>query len=547
MCCSSPASSGVRSDVPPWATAADRWHRLLTVTEWDRRRFLGWGAGAAATIGLAACGRSPTHSTSPSPSSTVAPKPAEPTDWATLRHALSGPLLLPADVGYATAIQLFDSRYDSVRPAALARCQTPSDIQRCIAFARAHGLAPIPRSGGHSYGGYSTGPGLVIDVAGMSAVQSGVPVTVGGGALHVDVYRGLNADGMSIPAGSCPTVGIAGLTLGGGLGVVGRRYGLACDALTSVTMVTADSVMRTVDAAHDAELFWACRGGGGGNFGIVTSFRFIPFTTGEITLVSLSWPWAAASQVLPAWLDWAPHAPDPLWSNLVLQTLPGRPGPTVHVGVVWSGTPSDLTPLLRGLDTATGSSGATQYNETTSFAHAMLVEAGCSTLNGASCRLQTQGGSLPRTPTLAKSDYLDRPLNNAGVAALLAGIDHRRSEGTTAALGFDAYGGAINRVAPDATAFVHRSSLATVQYNVDFDPGTSTTELAADQAFLDQWYATLRPHVSGAAYQNHIDPRLTGWAHAYYGQNLSRLQQVKATVDPDNVFRFAQSIPLPPP
>lgn len=134
--------------------------------------------------------------------------------------------------------------------------------------------------------------------------------------------------------------------------------------------------------------------------------------------MSLSWPWAAASQVLPAWLDWAPHAPDPLWSNLVLQTLPDRPGPTVHVGVVWSGTPSDLTPLLRGLDTAAGSSGATQYNETTSFAHAMLVEAGCSTLNAASCRLQTQGGSLPRTPTLAKSDYLDRPLNDAGGGCL---------------------------------------------------------------------------------------------------------------------------------
>lgn len=507
----------------------------------DRRGFLRLGAGAAASLGLAACG---VRSARPRPPPGRPPSPAE---WAKLAAALDGHLILPVDPGYPTAVQLYDSRYDGVRPAAVATCASPSDTQRCIAFARQHGLAPIPRSGGHSYGGYSTGSGLVIDVGDLAQVQAGGgTATIGAGARLIDIYSTLNGQGVSIPAGSCPTIGMAGLALGGGVGVVGRRYGLTSDAVQAVTVVTADGVVHRCDPDHDPDLYWACRGGGGRNFGIATSFEVATFPTDDVTVFSLVWPWTAADQVLPAWLAWAPSGPDQLWSNLLLTTDPSRPTPYAIVGGLWQGDASTLQPLLDQLQTAAGG-GAYPGNivYTLSFAAAMFYEAGCGSLSVASCRLPSQGGSLPREPILAKSDYLDQPLSDAGVQAVLAGIDDRRAAGASVTVGYDAYGGAINRVAPGATAFVHRSALASAQYSVGFVPGTPTSQLAAMQAWLDSWHATLRPYVSGEAYQNYIDPQLGGWAAAYYGDNLARLSEIKVAVDPDDVWRFPQSIPLP--
>jgi hypothetical protein len=182
---------------------------------------------------------------------------------------------------------------------------------------------------------------------------------------------------------------------------------------------------------------------------------------------------------------------------------------------------------------------------TVPFGQAMYAEAGCANLAQPACRLTSQAGLLHRKPSLAKSDLLEHPLTDAGVAAVLAGIAERHSLAANAAVGYDSWGGAINAVAPDATAFVHRCALASAQYNIDFAPGTPAAALNASQSFLDEWYASLRPYVSGAAYQNYIDPHLANWAKAYYGTNLERLMQVKESVDPDNVFRFAQSIPLP--
>ena len=533
----------------------------------DRRTFLAIAAAVAAGAGLAACGASGGRREGGPPGSSrvastktagTSSRSLPPTgglsvpdaaDWAQLRSSLSGRLILPGDSDYLGASELYDPRFDSVRPAAVAMCGNPSDVQRCLGFSRDHALDPIARSGGHSYGGYSTGTGLVIDVSAMGGVaynSARATATVGSGARLIDVYSKLNGTGVSIPAGSCPTVGIAGLTLGGGIGVVDRSRGLTCDALVSLQIVTADGTLHSVDAAAESDLFWACRGGGGGNFGIVTSFEFATFPTAPLTLFSIGWPWSAASQVLAAWMEWAPPAPEDLWSNCLLQSLASSPSPTVGVGGVWSGTPSDLTPLLTALTSAVGGSPSYRNVATVPFGHAMYVEGGCATLSQSACHLISQGGSLYRQPSLAKSDLLDHSLSDAGVAAVISGIVERHSVAANAAVGYDSWGGAINRVAPSATAFVHRSSMASAQYNVDFSPGTPEASLKSSQSFLDEWYRELRPYVSGAAYQNYIDPGLANWAQAYYGANFARLQEVKKAVDPDDVFHFAQSIPLPP-
>jgi FAD/FMN-containing dehydrogenase len=492
---------------------------------------------------------------------TTGSAPPTAAEWSTLAASLQGPLIRPGDARYPLAVQLYDSRYDDRHPAAVAYAASTEDVARSLAFARAHDLAPIPRSGGHSYAGYSTGDGLVIDVTSLSGVTTPTAGTasVGAGTRLIDLYSALNASGVSVPGGSCPTVGIAGLALGGGAGVVDRRFGMTCDQVTGLQVVTADGRVVLADPGTNPDLYWACRGGGGGNYGIVTSFTFATFATADVTVFGLTWPWAAASQVLPAWLAWAPPAPDDLWSNLLLQTDPDAAAPTVIVGGVWQGTAADLDPLLTSLTTATGVPSG-RYRETVPFSHAMYLEGGCARLGQAACHLPDQSstgatflgaasatsgtGTLPRSPSLAKSDYLVGPLGDAGVAAVLAGIDARRQDGGAGAVGYDAYGGAINRVAAGATAFVHRDTIASAQYNVPFTPTTSATDLSVGQAWLDAWYASLRPYVSGAAYQNYIDPDLVGWAEAYYGTNLPRLRSIKATWDPDDVFRFAQSIPL---
>ena len=534
-----------------------------------RRDVLRLGAGAAAAV-LAGCSSSrsarPPVTTAPTGATTTMAAPttvaASSEAWYDFGRSLSGRLVRPSDSGYLTDLQLFDSRFDVVRPAGIAYCASSTDVQRSIAFARDHGLPFAARSGGHSYAGYSTTTGLVIDVTSMATVSiasgsggsgsggsgsggSG-SATVGAGARLIDVYSSLNASGVSIPAGSCPTVGIAGLTLGGGVGVVDRAYGLTCDALSSIEMVTADSRLVTASATVNPDLYWACRGGGGGNFGIATSFDFNTFQTSPLTLAFLTWPWSAAADVLPAWLGWAPQAVDQLWSNCILGSDPMGSDPTLQVGVVWIGSPTGISAPLAELAAAVGSSPSSRYIETVPFEHAMYVEGGCASFSRAACHLPNEmtGGLLSRQPSLAKSGYISAPLGDAGVQAVITGIQARQSQRAAGALGLDAYGGAVNRVDPSATAFVHRSALASAQLSVPFQPGTPSAQLDASLAWLDSWYSDVHPYMDGSAYQNYIDAGLAGWADAYYGANLSRLSQVKQEWDPDDAFHFAQSIPL---
>ena len=240
--------------------------------------------------------------------------------------SLTGTLLQPSDSGYAAAGHLYNSIY-APDAAAIAQCESAIDVQRCLAFARDHNVEVTAHSGGHSYGGYSSCPGLVIDVARLNAISvSGAPgasgqtsVMVGAGSKLIDVYSGLAAQGLLLPGGSCPTVGIAGLALGGGIGVFSRAYGLTCDQTAAVEMVTADGVLRQCEPAQNEGLYWACRGGGGGNFGVVTSFGFSARPIPEaITLFTLEWPWEAADSVLDAWIRWIPSTPDELWANCQL-------------------------------------------------------------------------------------------------------------------------------------------------------------------------------------------------------------------------------------
>ena len=167
--------------------------------------------------------------------------PPTPADWAALARDLSGPLVRPGESRLRHGQGTFDPRFDSLRPAGIAYCRNPHDVSTCLAFARRYRVPVAARCGGHSYAGWSSTSGLIVDVTRMAGVSvSGSTATVGAGTRLIDFYNGLAAHGRAVPGGSCPTVGISGLTLGGGIGVVGRAYGLTCDNVKSMQIVTAD-------------------------------------------------------------------------------------------------------------------------------------------------------------------------------------------------------------------------------------------------------------------------------------------------------------------
>lgn len=537
-----------------------------------RRQFLGRAGAAAAVLGSAgaagivasSCGSPGPHHPSAGRATTSTGAPARPTtttgatgatrgppNWGQLAAGLAGTLVLPTDPSYPSDKLLFNERFDTTAPAAIAYCQTPADLQRCVDFARAHHLSFAARSGGHSYGGYSSCSGLVADVSRLDAVSvapGGTTATVGAGVALIDLYSTLGDAGVLLPGGSCPTVGIAGLALGGGIGVFGRNYGLTCDNLESIELVTADGRLLTCDAGEHPDLYWASRGGGGGNFGVATSFTFRVHPIPAVSLFTLQFPWAATPTVLGAWQGWIATMPDTVWSNCqLLSSGPATPtGPTLKVTGVCSAGASTLSSALAPLRAGVGVAPTYDYVGPQPYLTAMLIEAGCDGYSVAQCHLPSENpaGTLSRSAFAAKSGYIPGPLPDPAVAALIAAVDTLDQDLPQVGGGFvfDSYGGAINRVPADATAFVHRSELACIQYSVTWSETAAPTTADQSTTWLTTAQGDLAPYVDGA-YQNYIDPTLPDWLDAYYGTNLGRLEEVKRKVDPDDFFHFAQSIP----
>jgi FAD/FMN-containing dehydrogenase len=544
-------------------------------TRIGRRRFLEIAGGAVAGGALAACGTngkstSPsgssstsstpvstattrTTTTTPPPTTSTTGPPPDAADWETLSRSLSGSLVRPGDSNYAVSSELFNPVFDSIGPQGIAYCESAADVATCIKFVQDHTIAFAARSGGHSYGGYSSSKGLIVDVTRQSTVSlnaSAQTATIGAGAHLVDIYGTLGPQGMALPGGSCPTVGIAGLTMGGGLGVVDRQFGLTCDNLLGATVVLANGQTVNCSASDDPDLFWAIRGGGGGNFGVVTEFTFKVHPIGNLGLFTLVWPWSNAPAVIEAWQSWAPDGPSALWSNCQLlnsQNTPSGIGPAARVTGVYVGSQSALRQLVTTFISQVGAGPFNHFVGSDTYPNTMMIEGGCENDTVAECHLPSQNpaGILTRSPFAAKSDWFSSALPQAGIDALVGVIEDRVTSGLSGGgIVLDAAGGAINQVASDATAFVHRNALASMQYSAYWGTGTPQATISANLAWLEQAWTAMRPYVNGQAYQNYIDPNLAGWEQAYYGTNLPRLQQVKSAYDPHDLFRFAQSIPL---
>ena len=266
-----------------------------------------------------------------------------------LAAAVRGPVLARGGAGYELARLEYDSVYDAVKPLAVVQPLDAADVAAVVRWAAKTGVHIVARSGGHSYGGYSTvANGVVVDLQRLKsvAVSQGHGL-VGAGARLGNIYNGLGAHGLAIPAGTCPSVGIGGHALGGGFGLASRAWGLASDNMLAIQIVTADGKVVVADAKHHPDLYWACRGGGGGNFGIVTRFTFRTHAVAQGSYFVATWPWAQAAQVVASFLAWAPHQPDALGALCRLAAGPG--GPTVQVFGQFLGSEAALKSALASL------------------------------------------------------------------------------------------------------------------------------------------------------------------------------------------------------
>jgi FAD/FMN-containing dehydrogenase len=456
---------------------------------------------------------------------------------AELARLVSGPVIAPGSSAYGSAKLVYNERFDGVRPLAIVRVQDVKDVQAVIGWAQRNGIAIVPRSGGHSYGGWSTGTGVVVDLGRLRGirVEDGTAV-IGAGRRLIDVYAPLAGKGLTIPAGSCASVALGGLALGGGIGLASRKLGTTSDNIESLRIVTADGRLLTCDAKHNADLFWACRGGGGRNFGIVTDFHVRTAPASTASYFFATWPWSAGPAIIPAWQRWAPNATDDLITLCRLAT--GVTGPTLQVFGQYFGPekqlPRLLAPLTKTVPPLRYSSGTSTYLDL------MLRWAGCLGQSLAACHLVTQSGTLRRAAFAGKSDYVRKPFSPAAVRTFQRALETRQSagHGSGAAI-MDAYGGAVARIAPDATAFVHRTPLHSIQYLAYWG---SPVHQQPSLAWLRAFHDSMGPYVTGGAYVNYADPDLKRWQAAYYGSNYARLVTVKKKYDPDRLFRFPQAI-----
>ncbi|MEU9962168.1 FAD-binding oxidoreductase [Streptomyces sp. NPDC050982] len=520
----------------------------------QRRTFIGGGAALAATAVSAACtsgtggtggGSGPRSGEGARTSGTPLESTSTAADLKALARDLDGPLVRPGEADWAAARQLYNTRFDSLRPTAVAYVSHAEDIRTTLAYARARSVPVSIRNGGHSYAGWSSGDGrLILDISKLSKVRaSGDEAVIGAGAKLIDVYRALAAKGVTIPAGSCPTVGVSGLTLGGGHGVVSRAYGLTCDSLTRATLITAAGKQLTASATENKDLFWALRGAGNGNFGVVTELRFRTHPAPQGVSAYMSWPWSRAAAVLGAWQEWGPDQPDEIWSSCHFENAAGGT-PTVSVSAFSLGTYGELQNAVDRLATRIGASARSVSLKRRSYEESMEVYAGCSAFpEDAQCHLpgatpgRSPQGALGRETYAGRSDFFDRSISAAGIQTLLAQISGVR--GGTGSIALTALGGAINRIDPTATAFVHRRSRMLAQYIAAWRPGTSGT---TSNSWLTQAHKAMRPYASGAAYQNYTDPTLTNWRQAYYGEAAPRLKTLKRKYDPQAFFKFPQSL-----
>ncbi|WP_068178869.1 FAD-dependent oxidoreductase [Mycobacterium sp. UM_CSW] len=443
------------------------------------------------------------------------------TGWGGLASSIGGNVLLPASgAQFSTGKQVFNSLYNNSNPAAVVKVSSQADVQKAVAFATANGLKIAPRGGGHSYIGASSPNGaMVIDLRGLPGavnVDGAGNATVTPATTLYAVHQGLAGAGRAIPTATYPSVGIGGLALGGGVGADCRHAGLTCDALQSATVVLPSGDVVTASANDHPDLFWALRGGGGGNFGVTTSMTFATFATADSDVVRLDFPPASAVQVLAGWQSWLSAADRNTWGIVDLSV--GNQ-PNCHVlATCPAGAGSGVVDAIKS---AVGVAPTAVVNKT--LGHMDLVT-------------YLAGGSSTGSPVgfVAGSDVL-ATMNSAAAHAVATAIGQWPASGGKAAVLIDPLDGAVGDVPAANTAFPWRQQSVLLQWYVE----PAANQVAAAQQWLSSAHQAVQQFSVGG-YVNYLEANSS--PSRYFGPNLSQLATVRQKYDPNRVMYSGLSV-----
>jgi FAD/FMN-containing dehydrogenase len=441
-----------------------------------------------------------------------------------------GRFTAPADAGYDEARAVYNGMIDR-RPSLIARAADPEDVARVVSFAAAHDVLLAVRGAGHNGAGLGTvDDGLVLDLAGLKSIEvdpGARTVRVGGGATWGEVDAATGEHGLATPSGIISTTGVGGLTLGGGIGHLTRRCGLTIDNLLEAQVVLASGESVRASADENPDLFWAIRGGGG-NFGVVTSFLFRLHEVGTVVGGPTFWAVEDAAEVLRAYREFLPNAPRELNGFFAFASVPPAPPfpEELHLrkvcGVVWcySGAPEDaaaaMAPLLEAVPEP--------------LLHG-VGEMPLPALQGAFDPVYPAGDQW-----YWRADFVDEIPDAAVEAHAKFGAEMPTWQSTMHLYPVD---GAAHDVAASDTAWTYRDATwSTVYAGVDNDP--------ANAEKISRWcidyFEALHPYSAGGAYVNMMMDEGQDRVRASYGDNYDRLTRVKATYDPGNLFRVNQNI-----
>jgi FAD/FMN-containing dehydrogenase len=431
-----------------------------------------------------------------------------------------GDVIRPGDAAYNAARKIWNASVDK-HPGIIARCRGVADVVAAVNFARENGILLAVRGGGHNVGGRALcDGGLVIDLCHMKGIHVDVRrrrVRVQAGATLGDVDRETHLHGLAVPAGVVSATGIAGLTLGGGVGWLVRKYGLTCDNVLSFDVVTADGRLLTTNAEENDDLFWALRGGGG-NFGVVTSFEYQAYPVTTVLGGMIVYPRDQAVDVLRFYRDFTESAPEALTVYAGLLHTPDG-APVVAVIPCYCGAPSEGERVLKPLR---------------DFGSPLMDAIG--PIPFPQMQSLIDGAFPDGNQNYWKSTFL-RGLSDDAIAIL---VDHaNQATSPLTAVVVEYYGGAASRVGVSDTAFAHREAQYAVGILTQWaDPADSERHIAWTRNLAD----ALDPHSSGAYLLNFLGIEGEDTIRAAFGPNYQRLVQVKNRYDPTNFFRVNQNI-----
>ncbi|MGI9568519.1 MAG: FAD-dependent oxidoreductase [Desulfobulbia bacterium] len=457
--------------------------------------------------------------------------------WHLLAQQLGPRLISHLDPRYLDRSIPSNLRYTSVSPQKIALCESTEDVQACVKWLKKYPIEFAIRSGGHSYAAFSSSNGLLIDVSSMKSIEvdpeNGL-VKVGAGVNTADLLRVLPQYGLMIPTGICPTVGVSGLCLGGGWGYFARQFGLTCDALIETDIIGADGNILPCNSTNNAELFWALRGGAGGNFGINTSFTFNAFEVKPCTAFTAHWYSDDSGTLIGHLQKTLQHFPVTIGARILLITplVVGTRKPIIQlVGNNFDADANETKKLFKRLFAF--SQPFQQSFESLDFwqAHDVLADA------------------MPYdTSFQIRTAYLDKPLNKDAIGTMLNWLERwpGSSFDPVWITSFFLLGGAINSLKRNETAYVHRNAQFLMVMLTAWDKHAKAGTVTQNTHWISSYFDSMQKHVLPESYQNFPDLGLTNWSEAYYGENLKRLQSIKRKFDQDNFFHFPQSIPVNP-